>query len=88
MPVIVPPEAFNLWLDCAAVDAMTAAALIVPADDALLESYEVSNAVNRATNDSPELIKPAPAQVDDSVDAAAAEAPADPEKADGQLSLF
>jgi len=37
MPVIVPPEAFNLWLDCAAVDATTAAALFLPAPDAQLE---------------------------------------------------
>ena len=88
MPVIVPPEAFNLWLDCAAVDATTAAALFVPASDALLESYEVSNAVNRAANDLPELIAPAPASVDNGADAAAADAPADPEKADKQLSLF
>jgi putative SOS response-associated peptidase YedK len=88
MPVIVPPEAFNLWLDCAAVDATTAAALIMPAADAQLESYAVSNAVNRATNDSPELIAPAPAAIDDSPDAAAAEAPENPEEADKQLSLF
>jgi putative SOS response-associated peptidase YedK len=88
MPVIVPPAAFNLWLDCAAVDATTAAALFLPASDALLESYAVSNAVNRAANDSPELIVPAPASVDNGADAAAADAPADPEKADKQLSLF
>ena len=90
MPVIVAPEAFSLWLDCKAVDATTAAALIMPASDSLLESYAVSNAVNRAANDSPELIAPAPAATaaDDSADAAAADAPADPEKADKQLSLF
>ena len=51
-------------------------------------SYAVSNAVNRATNDSPELIAPAPAAIDDSPDAAAAEAPENPEEADKQLSLF
>ena len=28
MPVIVPLEAFNLWLDCANIDPQTAAALI------------------------------------------------------------
>ena len=33
MPVIVPEEAFDLWLDCAEVDAKTAAALIAPAPD-------------------------------------------------------
>jgi putative SOS response-associated peptidase YedK len=88
MPVIVPPDAFNLWLDCSAVDATTAAALFMPVSDALLESYPVSTAVNRAANDSPELIAPAPASVDDSADNAAAEAPPNPEEADKQLSLF
>ncbi len=57
MPVIVPPEAFDLWLDCANVDAQTAAVLITPAPEDLLEAYEVSNAVNRTTNDGPEIIK-------------------------------
>jgi putative SOS response-associated peptidase YedK len=88
MPVIVPPEAFNLWLDCAAVDATTAAALFMPASDALLESYAVSNAVNRATNDSQDLIAPAPVAVDNDAEAAAADAPQNPEEADKQLSLF
>src|SRR5580700_8464258 len=51
MPVFVAPEAFDLWLDCANVDAEVAAALIVPADEALLEVYPVSTAVNRVAND-------------------------------------
>ena len=51
MPVIVAPEAFDLWLDCAAVEAEAAAALIAPAPEALLEHYEVSPAVNRVAND-------------------------------------
>jgi putative SOS response-associated peptidase YedK len=58
MPAILPPDAFALWLDCANVDAQTAAAFIVPAPEALLEAYEVSTAVNRAANDGPELIEP------------------------------
>lgn len=60
MPVIVPSDAFDFWLDCAKVDAATAAALIVPAPDDLLEGYEVSPVVNRAANDFPALIAPAP----------------------------
>jgi putative SOS response-associated peptidase YedK len=88
MPVIVPPQAFDLWLDCAAVDATTAAALFMPASDATLESYVVSTAVNRASNDSPELIAPASAAAYDAADAVAAEAPPEPEEADKQLSLF
>ena len=58
MPVVVPPEAYDLWLDCAHVDAETAAALIAPAPDDLLEAYEISTAVNRVANDNPRLIEP------------------------------
>jgi putative SOS response-associated peptidase YedK len=58
MPVIVPPDAFDLWLDCAKVDAQTAAALLVPARDDLLEAYEISPAVNRVANDSAALFAP------------------------------
>ena len=58
MPVIVPPEAFDLWLDCAKVDALTAAALITPAPEDLLEAYEISTAVNRTANDGPKLLEP------------------------------
>jgi putative SOS response-associated peptidase YedK len=57
MPAILPPESFDLWLDCAKVDALTAAAFLVPASEALLEAYPVSTAVNRTANDSPELIE-------------------------------
>jgi putative SOS response-associated peptidase YedK len=58
MPVIVPPEAFDRWLDGANVDATTASALIAPAPDGLLEAYEISTAVNRTANDNPKLIEP------------------------------
>src|SRR5580693_2799236 len=58
MPAILPPDAFDLWLDCAAVDAETAAAFLVPAPEALLEAYPVSTAVNRTANDGPELTQP------------------------------
>lgn len=60
MPVIVPPEAFDFWLDCATVDATTASALIAPAPEDVLEVVEVSPAVNRVANDAPELIEPVP----------------------------
>jgi putative SOS response-associated peptidase YedK len=62
MPAILPPDAFDLWLDCASVDALTAAAFIVPAPEDLLEAYPVSTAVNRAANDGPELIAPVTAE--------------------------
>jgi len=87
MPVIVAPEGFDLWLDCAKVDAMTAAALIVPAPEALLECYEISPAVNRVANDSAELIAPASAASTSPTAANAPAAPAKPKKND-QPSLF
>ncbi len=62
MPVVLPPEAFDLWLDCADVDAEAAAALIAPAPDDLLEAYEVSTAVNRVANDNAQLLEPAAAR--------------------------
>jgi putative SOS response-associated peptidase YedK len=86
MPAILPAGAFDLWLDCAAVDAQTAAAFIVPAPEAMLEAYPVSTAVNRTANDGPELIAPVSAQ-----DLSAPEPPA-PKRArkpdDRQPSLF
>lgn len=74
-PVIVPPEAFDLWLDTGNVDAKTAAALIAPAPDGAVEVYPVSPAVNRTVNDAPDLIVPyrAPAAA-----ARAEPAPAEP----------
>jgi putative SOS response-associated peptidase YedK len=93
MPVFVPPQAFDLWLDCANVEADVAAALIVPASETLLEAYEISTAVNRVANDSAALIAPGSA-VAAPVAQPAAQPPAakaKPKKAkepDGQASLF
>ena len=61
MPAIIPERAFDLWLDCGAFDELTAAALLEPALEGLLQAYEISTAVNRTANDGPELIEPAPA---------------------------
>jgi putative SOS response-associated peptidase YedK len=55
-PVIVPPEQFDFWLDDK-VDAGEAEQLIRPSPDGSMEVYEVSPAVNKVTNDSPELIE-------------------------------
>ena len=60
MPVILPPDAFDLWLDSAHVDPQTASALLVPSRDDLLDAYEISTAVNRVANDSDALITPLP----------------------------
>jgi putative SOS response-associated peptidase YedK len=90
MPVFVPKEAFDLWLDCANVEADVAAALIRPADDALLEAYPVSTAVNRVANDSAELLAPLSATAAASEQAAPLKT-AKPKKIkepDGQPTLF
>jgi putative SOS response-associated peptidase YedK len=94
MPVILPPGAFDLWLDSAKVDAPTAAALLVPARDDLLEAYQVSPAVNRVANDSAALIAPYVETADEPAAAQktnANEADAKPKssnKPSGQLSLL
>jgi putative SOS response-associated peptidase YedK len=58
MPVVVTPDAFELWLDGAHVEAETAAAAIAPASEDLFEYYEVSTAVNRVANDDESLVAP------------------------------
>jgi len=68
----VPLEAFDLWLNCSAVDAVTAAgALFVPPPEGLLEAYGVSPAINHTANDGPELIAPAAPQQEPAPSAAA-----------------
>src|SRR5215217_3756049 len=57
MPVIVPPEAFDFWLD-PNVDAEMASTVIAPTPDAQLEFFPVSTAVNRTANDSAALLEP------------------------------
>jgi putative SOS response-associated peptidase YedK len=92
MPVFIAPDAFDIWLDCANVEAEVAAALIRPAAEDLLEAYPVSTAVNRVVNDSEALIAPTPVEVPSEPAAPAAK----PAKArtkkikepDGQASLF
>jgi putative SOS response-associated peptidase YedK len=59
MPVVVPPEAVDLWLDCLNVDANAATAVLAPAPEDFFEAREVSTAVNRVVNDSAALLDPA-----------------------------
>jgi putative SOS response-associated peptidase YedK len=87
MPVVIAPQAFDLWLDCARVDATTAAALLVPAPEDTFAAHEISTAVNRTANDSPTLIEPlAPGAKDVPEEKPAVRAKA--KKDDGQASLF
>ena len=93
MPVILAPDAFDLWLNCAEVDAQTAAALITPAPDDLFEAYPVSTEVNRVANDNAKLVEPAvvgaePAPAHKSASTPPAHAPKRAKKDEGQTSLF
>jgi len=102
MPVVIPPEAFDFWLDCRHVDANAAAALLVPAPEDLFEAHQISPAVNRVTNDYPGLLEPvraaaqaavtvepdAPAASESSPAAAPAKRARKPKKDDRQSSLF
>jgi putative SOS response-associated peptidase YedK len=58
MPVILPPEAWATWLDPNEHDRAVLEALLVPADDDLLDIRPVSNAVNDVRHDGPELVEP------------------------------
>ena len=95
-PVIVPPEAFDFWLDCENVDEKTAAAAIVSAPEGSMEVYEISSAVNRVANDSPMLIEPYHADTAAAAVPEPAVQPSKPkpasrrrrDKDDGQESLF
>jgi putative SOS response-associated peptidase YedK len=88
MPVFVPPEAFDQWLDCERFDAKEAALLIKPADDTLLEAYPISLAVNRVANDSEALIAPLSAQPARDPQPPAQAKPRKTKAADDQATLF
>ncbi len=89
MPAILAPEAFDLWLNCAEVDSETAAALIRPAPEDLLEAYPISTAVNRVANDNPQIIEPLTAGAEPQPPKPAARVKRKPEKKNsGQGVLF
>ena len=60
MPVVVPFDAWDRWLDPTLPDLGELQGLLVPAPDEDLEAYPVSRAVNNVRNDGPELIERLP----------------------------
>ena len=56
MPVILPPSAWDAWLDPGNWNTTTLARLLVPAPAELLTAYPVSDLVNSVRNNGPELI--------------------------------
>ena len=60
MPVLLPPGAWDAWLDPENDDLDALGKLLVPAPASLLELHPVGRAVNSVLEDGPELIEPAP----------------------------
>ncbi|WP_432798822.1 SOS response-associated peptidase [Poriferisphaera sp. WC338] len=60
MPVIIPREYYNRWLDPTNQTAKGLDELLTPYPADEMHHYSVSTAVNKPANDSPDLIKPAP----------------------------
>lgn len=58
MPVIIPPEQYDLWLDRETVAPQAVLPLLRPYRDDALRAYAVSTAVNNARNEGPDLIAP------------------------------
>jgi putative SOS response-associated peptidase YedK len=59
MPVILPPNVWDEWLDPANGDLDSLNKLLVPAPSEIIELYPVSTAVNNVKQKGPELIAPA-----------------------------
>lgn len=59
MPVILPQEHRELWLDPDQHDPSVLLSLLAPYSPDAMTAYPVSRAVNRPSNDSPALVEPA-----------------------------
>lgn len=58
MPVILPPEAWDVWLDPSVTDVDVLRPLLRPCPPELLEAWPVGTAVNSVRNDGPQLVEP------------------------------
>ncbi len=56
MPVILPQESEETWLDLRLEESEDLAHILVPSPNEALDAYEVSTIVNSARNDGPEII--------------------------------
>lgn len=59
MPVLLPPNAYELWLDPEVEDVTRIKHLFEPYPADEMEAYAVSTDVNRPTHDAPDCIQPA-----------------------------
>ena len=58
MPVVLPKDLEELWLDLSVEDASTLTSIMAPYSADALEAYEVSSLVNSFANDGPEVAAP------------------------------
>jgi len=58
MPVILPPDNYDLWLDPGFKDVKEISAMLKPYDAALMKAYAVSTRVNTVKNDDPQCAEP------------------------------
>ena len=58
MPVVLPADAFEPWLDCAGTEAEAALALLQPTPDDLLEAIEIDPKINDSRHDEPDIQQP------------------------------
>ena len=58
MPVVLPRQMEELWLDPTVDDPDVLASVLIPHSDEAMHVYEVSELVNSAANDGPEVIQP------------------------------
>jgi putative SOS response-associated peptidase YedK len=59
MPVILPPENYDVWLDADMREAEPLRDLLRPYRDDVMEAYPVSRKMNKPSNDEPGCIEPA-----------------------------
>jgi putative SOS response-associated peptidase YedK len=62
MPVILSPDAYDLWLDPGVTDPAKVADLLQPFSARLMRVYPVSAAVNKVENDGPECAEESSAE--------------------------
>jgi putative SOS response-associated peptidase YedK len=60
MPIMLPPDAWDTWLDREVKDLAVASKLLVPAPSSIIAMHPVSTDVNRVSNKGVSLIEPIP----------------------------
>jgi putative SOS response-associated peptidase YedK len=58
MPVILDPNAYDLWLDPGMLNVAAISELLKPFDAGLMKSYPVSTRINHVANDEEECSRP------------------------------